>query len=319
MKTLQQELSRVDLNLLVSLSVLLKEKNVTKAAEKLYISQPAMSRTLQRLRTLFNDPLFFREANGLQATAKALQLEQPLDAILFAAGSLIDSPNFEPSQCDKTFKISLPPLMSTTLISPLVSQVAQLAPNVSIIEYPVSMSPQQQLKEGLVDFTLYVAPTTRQDEFSSTLIGASEGVIFAHHSHPLLQHTRGKVTLAQCLTYQFVDLILDIHSDVDVQSPIDDMLRQRQMHRTVTFKSGQLHTLLTVMKNTERLLVSSDMLLTQPLYQTEYRPVYFFKQDHFPAVNLYLNEHQRTESSPAHQWFREVLLTSLQQVLQSTP
>lgn len=315
MKTLQQELSRVDLNLLVSLSVLLKEKNVTKAAEKLYISQPAMSRTLQRLRVLFNDPLFFREANGLQATEKALQLEQPLDAILFAAGSLIDSPQFTPEKCDKTFKISLPPLMSQTFMTPLVTKVAELAPNVSVIEYPVSDSAQQQLKAGLVDFSIHIHPAPHQDEYQATQVGQSYGVIFAHHTHPLIQQTGGNATLEQCLKYQFVDLILDIRSDLDTQSPIDDMLRQKQLHRTVTFKSGQLNTLLAVIKNTQRLLVSSDILLTQSWYQTEYRPVYFFSQDHFPAVNLYLNEHKRTQSSPAHQWFKEVLLQTLQSVL----
>jgi hypothetical protein len=57
MKSLEQKLSRIDLNLLVSFSMLLKERNVSRAAEKLYVSQPAMSRTLQRLRELFDDPL----------------------------------------------------------------------------------------------------------------------------------------------------------------------------------------------------------------------------------------------------------------------
>jgi DNA-binding transcriptional LysR family regulator len=88
MKTLEQELSRIDLNLLVSLSVLIKEKNVSRAAEKLFLSQPAMSRILGRLRELFDDPLFYRESNGLQPTAKTLELEEQLDAILFSIDNL---------------------------------------------------------------------------------------------------------------------------------------------------------------------------------------------------------------------------------------
>ncbi|HSF82215.1 MAG TPA: LysR family transcriptional regulator, partial [Anaerolineales bacterium] len=66
-------LARIDLNLLVALQVLIEEQSVTRAAERLYITQPAMSKTLQRLRELFDDPLFIRSGRGLIPTPRTAE------------------------------------------------------------------------------------------------------------------------------------------------------------------------------------------------------------------------------------------------------
>ena len=68
-------LERVDLNLLIYLDVLLREKNVTRAAEQLGVTQPAMSNILRRLRNLFNDPLLIRSSEGMTPTERALELQ----------------------------------------------------------------------------------------------------------------------------------------------------------------------------------------------------------------------------------------------------
>ena len=69
-----KDLNRIDLNLLVYLDVLLRERNVTQAANHLGLSQPAMSNGLRRLRDLFNDPLLVRTSDGMSPTARALEL-----------------------------------------------------------------------------------------------------------------------------------------------------------------------------------------------------------------------------------------------------
>ena len=68
-------ISKIDLNLLVYLDVLLREKNVTRAADQLSITQPAMSNGLKRLRELFSDPILVRTSEGMMPTARALQLQ----------------------------------------------------------------------------------------------------------------------------------------------------------------------------------------------------------------------------------------------------
>ena len=77
-----KELSRIDLNLLISLQILLDERNVSKAAQRLYITQPAMSKTLSRLRKVFNDPLLTRHAGAMQPTPRALELQPHLFTVL---------------------------------------------------------------------------------------------------------------------------------------------------------------------------------------------------------------------------------------------
>ena len=138
MRSIEQQLSRIDLNLLISLSVLIKEKNVSRAAEKLYLSQPAMSRSLQKLRLVFDDPLFHRESAGLRPTVKALELARHLDPLLESINNFINAEEFDPTSCNRTFAISIPSLMSNTLMLPFIKKVSQLAPNIVIEQHLLS-------------------------------------------------------------------------------------------------------------------------------------------------------------------------------------
>ena len=75
-----RELAKIDLNLLIALQILLEEKNVSRAAERLFITQPAMRKTLSRLRQVFDDALFTRSGHGMQPTPRATELEKDLAA-----------------------------------------------------------------------------------------------------------------------------------------------------------------------------------------------------------------------------------------------
>ena len=90
------QLHRVDLNLLVALQALIEEQNVTRAAERLFITQPAMSKTLQRLRDLFDDPLFTRSSHGLIPTPKTEELRAPLADVLDRLNMIVTPADFIP-------------------------------------------------------------------------------------------------------------------------------------------------------------------------------------------------------------------------------
>src|SRR5580658_2234434 len=94
----QVNLSSVDLNLLVALKALLDERHVTRAAEKIGLSQPAMSRALGRLRVMFKDPLLVKGAGGMALTARANDLHQPLQNILSEIGHIITVPTVKPAE-----------------------------------------------------------------------------------------------------------------------------------------------------------------------------------------------------------------------------
>ena len=88
---------RTDLTLLVVLDALLEERNVTRAAARLAVTQPTVSGMLARLRTLFNDPLFVRTPHGLLPTPRAQALAPSLKQWLADAGTLVAGPVFEPA------------------------------------------------------------------------------------------------------------------------------------------------------------------------------------------------------------------------------
>ena len=115
-----QKLSRLDLNLLVSLQALLEEKSVTKAASRLFISQPAMSRVLQKLRYQLDDPLFTRTGNELNPTPKARELQHKLPSLLDNILDLVDDGKFDPGKYVGEIRIAVPEFVATSLISKLI-------------------------------------------------------------------------------------------------------------------------------------------------------------------------------------------------------
>ena len=100
-----RELGRLDMNLLVALEALLEERNVSKAAERLFITQSAMSKTLGRLRDLFDDPLFIRKSTGMVPTPRAQQLADHLPQVLQAVQAMIQPAEFDPLSYDGEFEL----------------------------------------------------------------------------------------------------------------------------------------------------------------------------------------------------------------------
>ena len=90
------KLAKVDLNLLVALHVLIEERSVSKAAARLHVTQPAMSKTLNRLRETFDDPLFARSKRGIQPTPRAEALANELIHVLLDIEGLLDAGEFSP-------------------------------------------------------------------------------------------------------------------------------------------------------------------------------------------------------------------------------
>lgn len=101
------KLNQVDLNLLVALQALIRTKSVTKAALQLNITQSAMSRTLQRLRHQFGDPLFVRTKGGLLPTERTIEMSTSLDCLLQHAETLLNPAAFEPKQANTHFTLMM--------------------------------------------------------------------------------------------------------------------------------------------------------------------------------------------------------------------
>jgi LysR family transcriptional regulator, nod-box dependent transcriptional activator len=159
-------LGSVDLNLLVALDALLAERNVTRAATRVGLSQPGMSSTLARLRKLFDDPLLVREGTALVPTARAESLVQPvreaLDIIQRALDSRVD---FDPATDKCTVTVGCSDYSVLLLIGPLVRRLSAQAPGVTIQIRPRSPDPARMLRDG--DADLVIEPTEIMQEAAS--------------------------------------------------------------------------------------------------------------------------------------------------------
>src|ERR1700691_4704965 len=160
----ERNLRSVDLNLLVVFDTLMAERNVTRAAERNGLSQPAVSKALNRLRFLFDDPLFVRRDRGMEPTAPARELAGPIHGALADISRTLTLPAaFEPSIARATVKIATIDLYHTKLLPSLVRHLRRHAPGVDLQVRANDCSQlREQLASGEVDIAF--APLGRSDE-----------------------------------------------------------------------------------------------------------------------------------------------------------
>lgn len=154
------DIRNVDLNLLVVLDTLLRVRSVSRAAEALDLSQPAVSFALARLRKMFDDPLFVRASRSMQPTPRVLQLAGPLRSVLDSIkNDMLQPPAFDPAIASRTFVFNMTDIGELVFLPRLVKQVQRVAPGVEIKS--ISIPPgelESALQSGEVDFALGYFP-----------------------------------------------------------------------------------------------------------------------------------------------------------------
>ncbi len=150
-----KNLNRIDLNLLVYLEALLRERNVTQAANQLGLSQPAMSNGLRRLRDLFNDPLLVRTSDGMSPTARALELEPLVREILMGVDRAVQpTADFEPGSADQVIRIMASDYAESTLFPGVMQQLRELAPGITLDIMTPSDVSFLDVERGKVDLVI---------------------------------------------------------------------------------------------------------------------------------------------------------------------
>ncbi|MEH6593903.1 MAG: LysR family transcriptional regulator, partial [Halioglobus sp.] len=231
---ISRQVIRTDLNLLVALQILLEERNVTRAAERLSVSQPALSKTLQKLRDSFSDELFTRTAHGLIPTPRAEALGAELPGLLESVERVLGNEEFSPETYAGSFKILLPPILSESLLPGLMADLNRLAPGVQIITAEVTPDYQEQLKKGEADYAAFVALETGRDIHAEPIATIAPRC-YMRIDHPLV----GKeMSLKDFLAYDHLRLYLPGLTRENT-SMVDDVLGQYGVHRNITLETTQ--------------------------------------------------------------------------------
>lgn len=178
---------RIDLNLLVALDALLAERNVTRAAERMHITQSAMSGVLARLREYFDDPLLVPVGRTMRLTPRAETLIQPVRDIIARVDSTLGvRPDFDPATAQRHFTIIASDYVSHVLLADVLRRIAHEAPGLSFDIRPSGNTMLQDLDQGRVDLLVTPAHVAAPDHPQAVLFEDTYQVI-ACHQHPELQ------------------------------------------------------------------------------------------------------------------------------------
>ena len=149
------ELRRLDLNLLVVFHTVLETRNVTAAARRLNMSQPAVSRALTRLRALFQDQLFVKGPRGVIATPRAESLSEIVVRLLAEISDAVERPSFDPATSARVFRIATTDYGALAVLAPAIARLVSEAPGVELDIVSLTSSSFSELASGNLDFTLY--------------------------------------------------------------------------------------------------------------------------------------------------------------------
>lgn len=149
------DLRRVDLNLLVAFDALMDERSVTRAAERLYVGQSAMSATLARIRELFDDPVLIRQGRQLVPTPVAEALAGPVKDILDRTGAMLGARgSFDPASDKRSFNIIASDYLTYVFLRPLLEPLAREAPGVKLFIRPINDTSVEEFRHNKVDLLI---------------------------------------------------------------------------------------------------------------------------------------------------------------------
>ena len=244
------DLSRVDLNLLVLLEVVLEERHVGQAARRLNLSASAVSHGLARLRRLLNDPLFLRTPKGVVPTDRALQLAAPVADILVRARSVIATAEpFDPAISTRRFTLGAPDGVSAVILRPLLAELSRLAPRVDIGVRQLLPSPARVWQTAIADLEAHamdVAIIPSDDiplRFEQRCLYQEDFVIAARHGHPFARDP----TLQQYCQMQH----LVVSYSGDPYGFVDEQLAKQQRTRRIALTVSNFMFALAVIAETD--------------------------------------------------------------------
>ncbi|AEX54787.1 transcriptional regulator (plasmid) [Rahnella aquatilis CIP 78.65 = ATCC 33071] len=288
------DFSRIDLNLLVVLIVMYEERNVTQAAQRLHLGQPAVSAALKRLRSMFNEALFVRTTQGMMPTPRTCELIQALTPLMAQLQAVVlNPPRFNPEKDKLTFHIGMSDWIEHWLMPDLLAGIMREAPQVSI--NAVATDPWKvvsALEQNKVDLSITVGQETSRDLRREKLTSAGFKTLW----------DPGQIDITKPLTVaQFVhhEHLLISYRGAS-QSAMDSSLEKAGVSRRVRYVSSHFSTL-PLMLSQMPLFATVPMMLVddwcrQYGFQSDSVPV------HMPPFELALLWHRNRDSDAATLW-----------------
>lgn len=288
-----------DLNLLVALDALIEETSVSRAAERLGITQPGMSHVLGKLRSQLGDPILVRSAQGMEPTPFALEIAKPLKAVLADAETLLNAnTRFVPEQCTLQFNLLLEDAVQSAIGAQLYRELARSAPRARL--HLVRGATAGDLGRGSIDLMIWHHPL--EPPFHHEQILSTPYVTIARAGHPLLD---GRISLDSFTGCGHAAIEFDESAGADVEHLIDNELAASGRERDIAIKLSSFVAAIRVVERTELIATIPSMLVDK--YAPGANLQVFDPPIGLQPIPIYLVWHQRTHHNPAYQWIRELV------------
>jgi DNA-binding transcriptional LysR family regulator len=286
----------IDLNLLLVFDAMMQERNVTRAGQRLGLSQPAMSHALIRLRHMLKDDVFVRSPKGMLPTPRAEEIALPLRQALDGLQHSLEPTAFNPSAAKRTFRIGADNYAAIVLVAPVATRIAKAAPKVTLDFSPSgTLDVLDLLDRGQLDLAIgsFVESGER---FSRRQLVQDKFVAVLRKNH--------KAAKAREMTMEkFAELShLEISSVHHATNFIDDAMSRKTLARRIALRAPFL--------SAARILAASDLVsvLPQRIAQEliRYRPLVIRELPHSsPSIETAMIWPRWLDSQPAHRWLRQ--------------
>ena len=295
-------LAGIDLNLLVVFNAVMGERSVTRAGQKVGMSQPAVSNALNRLRYLMKDDLFVRGADGMRPTARALELEIPVRRALAELEEALDPVSFDPTTAERTFTVATNDYMAMTLLPYLSGYLVDEAPGVNIHTAPMEGRPFEKLDTQECDYALAPMGNNVPDRFGRMDVGTDHFVCLMRKDHPLAKYN--DIPLEEYAAARH----LLVSPRGDPRGFVDDQLEAMGMKRRIVIVVNHFGS-------APMIISSSDLIVTVPSRMAD-KCIQFFNFHVVPSpispppdmIGAVVVWHKRLTNHPAHSWFRDQIM-----------
>lgn len=290
-------IASIDLNLLVALKALLEEKHVSRAALRIGLSQPAMSRALGRLRQLLNDPLLVKGKSGLSLTSRASELIQPLQTIFIEINHIVSPPTANPALMQKEIVIATRDNEMVTVLPHLIGRIAKEAPGLTLRIIPLLGEDLDLLERQDVDFVMSGTDVQASTLYRHTLYKEDFVCLIAADNNVAKQGLNLKtfLKLKHCLV-----TITGFGPGL-----VDTVLSQKGLKREIAVRVPHFLAASYIVAN-------SDLIVTLPrrigLMLSHQKNIIMLESPvKLPSFPIYLYWHARHQNNPINKWLRKVM------------
>lgn len=306
-----EQLIKTDLNLLVTFQLLMEERSVSRAASRMHVTQPAVSKTLKRLRELFEDPLFTKTTQGLAPTAKASYLHQQLPDILNRVNQFLNIGPFDPRQYQGSIHVASSDFVAL-YVPRLLEKLHTEAPGLKLRISAVSVDFLNKLNDGSIDFVLHPSTPTQNESIISNHVTSANRKCVISERHPLADQS--ELSLENYLNYPHIRHISNFpHKDFAV---VDTKLAKLGRKRNIILETEFLDIALRCAESTNAFITGPDTFIRSSHAQQSFRVLKLPSEITNSEIPLHIYYHSRIESSAAHLWIRDKIIAMLKEIFE---